>query len=178
MRDKELNILFRRELLAGLALVGMPDVLVATNFQPTTQGRPTESTIYYHHVGDQHYGWQGRKNSSPNGNTLQRKETQTVATTLQVMAQAKAEPSGVSLLTAKDLLEVAAMICASQGFIEALTNAGCGVQRVTQIRNVSVVNEAGLFEFFPSFDVTITHERTLETTAPAAERITHKTYVV
>lgn len=61
MTDNQLAILFRAQLLAGLARHGLSAVPVIASYQPTSEGRATEAAIYFFALPESHYGWQGRR---------------------------------------------------------------------------------------------------------------------
>lgn len=167
MTDNELAALLRAQLLAGLTRQGYPDLEVIANYQPTTQGRPTDAAVLFHPIQDYRYGWQGRKMAYNAGNDVfDTTESQIIESGFQVYALAPQDPTNLSLPTAKDLVNLAAMICNSERFMNAMRAGGAGLQRVTQIRSPFFVNGQGNFEASPSFDVIMSHTRTITETTP------------
>lgn len=172
MTDNELGILLRAQLLAGLARHGLSSVDVLANYQPTTQGRPGEPTIFFFPVSDNRYGWQHRRDQFlPLEDRTVTEERQWVESSFQVMALSEADPADMMKPTAKDLLNMAAMVIGSANFVQAIRAEGVGVQRVTALRNPYFVNDQGQFEASPSFDFTVTHMRAIIEQARTAESV-------
>lgn len=173
MTDNQLEILLREQLLAGLARQGYATVPVVSSYQPTTEGRNTEATVYFFPLQDQRYGWQGRKRVVDLiSGAITTTETQLMESGFQIFALAPQDPEDLSLPTAKDLVNIAAMICNSETFITAIRRAGAGVQRITQIRSPYFVNDEGQFEASPSFDIIISHKRQIQEVTPVADDVT------
>lgn len=173
MTDAELDILLRTQLLAGLSRQAMPLVEVVASNQPTTQGRTSTATVYFSPLTDSRYGWQGRSRQyDQQAGTITTTESQIIQSSFQLFALAPQDPEDLSLPTAKDLLNLAAMICNSQPFVIGMRSGGAGIQRVTQIRSPYFVNDQGQFEASPSFDITISHKRQIQEVTPVAEDAT------
>lgn len=170
MNDNALGILIRQTLLAQLAVQGYPAVRVLSNYQPTSQGRETGPVIYFFPILDNAYGWQSRSGiyDADVGEVVYT-ETQRYETAYQMMSLAPSDPADLSLPTAKDLLSVARQIVASQLFVNALTENKVGLQRPTQIRTPFFVNDQQQFEASPSFDFTVSRERSIIQQVPAFE---------
>lgn len=174
MTDNQLTTLIRAQILAGLSRQGLSSVLVAGAYQPTTEGRTSEATVYFFPLTDNRYGWQGKKSAYNNLTGVTTiAETQIIESTFQIYALAPQDPTNLNLPTAKDLVNTVAMICNSQAFVSAMSKGGAGVQRVTQVRSPFFVNDQGNFEQSPSFDITITHKRQILEATRTAEEVTH-----
>ena len=170
MTDNQLAILFRAQLLAGLARHGLSAVPVVASYQPTSEGRVTEAAIYFFALPESRHGWQGRRRKvNLQTHKIDTTEVQIIQGGFQVFALAPQDPQNLALPTAKDLVNIAAMICNSQVFAQAMHRAGVGVQRVTEIRNPYFVNDQGQFEASPSFDIKITHQRSLSEITPVVD---------
>lgn len=167
MTDNELAALLRAQLLAGLTRQGYPDIIVQPNNQPTTQGRPSDATVMYQPIQDYRYGWQGRKMSYNAGNDVfNTTESQIIESGFQIFALVPYKEVNPYTFTAKDLVNLCAMICNSERFMNDMRAGGAGLQRVTQIRSPFFVNDQGNFEASPSFDVIMSHTRTITETTP------------
>lgn len=171
MTDNQLAILFRAHLLAGLARQGYTALPVIASYQPTTEGRATEAALYFFPLPERRYGWQGRKRIVGT-ETITTTETQIIESAFQVFALAPQDPTNLLLPTAKDLVNIAAMVCNSQVFSQVMNRQGVGVQRITQVRNPFFVNDQGQFEPSPSFDVTLSHKRQISEVTPVAKDVT------
>lgn len=171
MTDNQLAILFRAQLLAGMARHGYATLPVIASYQPTTEGRATKAALYFFPLLERRYGWQGRKRLVGQ-ETITTTETQIIESAFQVFALAPQDPTNLSLPTAKDLVNSAAMVCNSQVFSQAMNRQGVGVQRITQVRNPFFVNDQGQFEPSPSFDVTLSHKRQISEVTPVAKDVT------
>ena len=173
MTDNQLAILFRGQLLSGLARHGFSKVPVVEAYQPTTQGRTTTATVYFFALPERRYGWQGRtRRVDLEKCEITTTESQWIESGFQVYALAPQDPGNLSIPTAKDLVNVAAMVCNSYVFIQAVHKGGFGVQRVTQVRDPYFVNDQGQFESSPSFDIIVTHKRQIQEVTPVAKEVT------
>jgi hypothetical protein len=146
--------------------------VVVASQQPTQQGRVDGAAIYFFPISDNPYGWQGRAGQYDSGsNEVIYQETQRYETTYQVTALAPSDPNDLSLPTPKDLVSLARMIIGSQKFVSAMTAQKVGVQRPTPIRNPFFNNDRDQFEASPSFDFTVSHERSIIQQVPAVESV-------
>jgi hypothetical protein len=175
MTDTELAILLRAQLLAGLADIGLPDVEVIANQQPTSQGRADGQAVYFFKVSDPRRGWQSRRNVM-SGDVPRKLEEQNVDSTYQFMALAKQSPSDITAPTASDLLNAASMILSSRSVGRALYAQGVGVQVVGDMRNPYFQNARAQFEASPSFDFTVSHRRSIMTATSVIEEINQETH--
>lgn len=160
MNEKDLDKLIRAELLKGLARYGVTDIQVKQGYQPTTQGR-LDKCIYFWALPDNPEGWQYRKHKVNEGGEISTTETQNIASTYQVGALIPDDPQDDIQRTAKDMTVLARMVVQSQPFVIAMTKAGVGVRRPSEVRNPQFVNDQDQYEFQPSFDFTVTHKQVI-----------------
>ena len=160
MNEKALDTLIRAELLKGLARYGVMDIPVKQGYQPKTQGR-LDKCIYFWALPDIPEGWQYRKHKADEAGQISTTETQIIATSYQVGALIPDDPSDASQKTAKDITVLARMVVQSQPFVIAMTKAGVGVRRPSEVRNPQFVNDQDQYEFQPSFDFTVTHKQVI-----------------
>jgi hypothetical protein len=160
MNEKALDTLIRAELLKGLARYGVMDMPVKQGYQPTTQGR-LDKCIYFWALPDIPEGWQYRKHKADEGGQISTTETQIIATSYQMGALIPDDPSDADQKTAKDITVLARMVVQSQPFIIAMTKAGVGVRRPSEVRNPQFVNDQDQYELQPSFDFTVTHKQVI-----------------
>lgn len=159
MLDYQLIELFLPIINAGLIARGYTGVIVTSNYQPTTQGVNTPSTVYFYKVGDYRYGWVKREDVwDPLSSTMKYTEVQDYETTFQISALVISNPSTISY-TASDLVNVVSAIMQSRDTIATLEAAGVGIYRVTNILNAPFVDDKDRFEFIPSFNFTLTHKQ-------------------
>lgn len=179
MTDNELGILLRAQLLAGLTRQNQSSLPVIGAYQPTTEGRESQAAIYFYPLADVRYGWQGRRREVDlQAGTITTTEQQLIESSFQVYALAPQDPTNLSLPTAKDLVNLAALICNSYPFVVGMRAGGAGIQRITQVRSPYFVNDRGQFEASPSFDITISHQRQIQEVTPVTEEVTHSIYRV
>lgn len=171
MNENQLSIILRRELLAGLARYGVTDIDVKQGYQPTSQGRVTRC-IYYWSIGDTPEGAQYRKvTPGAGGELMTTAETQIIVSQYQIGALVPVDINDVAQKTAKDLTVLAQMVVKSQPFIQAMTKAGVGVRKPSDIRNPKFVNDQDQYEAEPSFDCTFTHKQVIIQTTDSTERV-------
>lgn len=170
MKQKALNALIRRELVKGLAKLGVTTP-VKQGYQPTSQGRVDE-VIYYWRLADDPDGWQYRENV-PDPVTFQTriKETQVTATSYQIGALIPDDPQNDNQLTAMDITTMCRQVVMSVPFGLALQAEGVGIQRASQIRNPQFVNDEDQYEFQPSFDFTVTHKQVIIQSSSSIESV-------
>jgi hypothetical protein len=161
MTDNQLLILCIAGITAGMATRAPAEgVVVKQNFQPVQQGPKSPPVLYLHKVGDKRIGFMERRDQydAPN-NVFRHFESQWYETTLQLDGLKRLDPAQPNSLTASDLLNVAAGIIQSDGFMGQLRLAGVGILRVTDVRNPYFVDDADRNEADPSFDFVLTHKR-------------------
>lgn len=170
MTDKELLILIRAQLLAGLVRQGDTTTQVIASFQPRHQGRADGPALYIYKLMDHRYGWQHRTQvyDAIEGD-ITVTEKQYMETSFQVTALYPQDPAVTTGSTASDLASLAAMIVGSMTFCEAMKAQGVGIQRVMDVRNPFFENDRGQFEASPSFDFTVSHKRIIVDTAHAVD---------
>ena len=159
MNDKQLRILIVTQLTAGLTRAGITLPVIAGN-QPTTQGREDQG-IYFFPISDAASGWQSRTYSPNQLPTIPMEDTQHVETAFQVEALVMDDPASLASLTALDVLHTARMVIASLPFVQAMQDAGAGVQRPSNVRTPYFTNDRDQFEMSPSFDFTVSHKRAI-----------------
>lgn len=171
MNQNELSILLRRELLAGFARYGYPDIPVEQAYQPTSQGRK-DSFVHYFVISDTPEGAQFTKRVPGfMGEDLVTQETQIMVTSYQVGAIVPVDINDVTQKTAKDLTVLANMIIKSQPFIRAMRAAGVGVRAPSPIRTPTFINDRDEYEFNPSFDCTFTHKQVIIQNTDFTEKV-------
>ena len=170
MNEKGLDTLIRDELLKGLARYGVTDIPVKQGYQPTTQGR-LDKCIYFWALPDIPEGWQYRKHKADDAGQISTTETQIIATSYQMGALIPDDPSDADQKTAKDITVLARMVVQSQPFVIAMTKAGVGVRRPSEVRNPQFVNDQDQYEYQPSFDFTVTHKQVIIQLTNSIERV-------
>ena len=180
-------------------------VPVLQAYQPTMQGVNTAPALYIHKIGDQRIGSPRRKSKwtnsysqlttengigietesgigigadGTNQATMVHTEVQRYATMFQISALATQDPATPMQLTASDLVNFAAAVAQSDGFIQAIEAQGVGVLRIGEIRNPYFEDDRGQFEASPSFDMTLTHNQVIVSSVPILVSETLKIYPV
>lgn len=169
MTDKELFKLFRLTLAGLLVDQGVP-VPVVKGYAPTKQGREPHA-VYFFPIAEPARGWQGRKYvyDEPNSQ-LVTEENQVFEMTLQIQGFAP-EVDGMTVATAGDLTKLARMLIVSNGFTRPLAALGVTVQQPTGVRSIFFTNDYEQYEPNPSFDVTVSYNRTITQNTPAVDRL-------
>jgi len=171
MNDKQLSALFMAQVMPRMqAQSDLAGVTLARKFQPRQQGAATGPVVYFYKLPDHNHGSPQRREIFDTGaGAFQQTQRQLVQSTYQFSAWVPQDPASTSALTESDVLSVVSAIMQSDGLIAAFVAAGVGVQRVTDIRNPYFVDERDRFEAEPSFDIALTHYRTLVSALPAAD---------
>jgi hypothetical protein len=161
-------LLIRQSLLPLLAEQGYDDVIVATSYQPASEGRTNGPTLYFFQLPTGgNYGWQGRSvEFDEDTQTLKRTERQAIREGFQIMAL---NDTGIGVPPV-ELIIRARMLVASEGFREAIAVEGAGIERITEVRTPDMLNDQDHFEQSPSFDFTLTHTSAIIQQARYLER--------
>ncbi|WP_313064752.1 phage gateway protein [Achromobacter animicus] len=158
MKQKQLEATIRAALLQLLAEQGISLPVLAA-FQPTKQGR-VDDGIYFFPVDRGKRGWQSRKYQD-DGAALMATESQINEPMYQFQAFVEDDLDAPEQLLASDVLSVVRGVLQSMKFTQAMTAAGIGVQRATDIVTPAFVNERDNFDFNPNFTVIFTHHRNI-----------------
>ncbi len=169
MLDNELYKLLFDIIRKGLAAQNI-DAVVQQSNQPTQQGVPTKNTVFLTKITNKRYGWLGSKDEYDEDNSKEiHTETQNIETVFQVNALAIQKPNNIYQLTASDIINYVAAIMNSNATVQRLTENGCGIYRITDIRNPYFQDDKDRFEASPSFDFTITHKLIVTTEIPVLQ---------
>ena len=98
-------------------------------------------------------------------------ETQQYLTTFQISALSTQDPSDVSQLTASDIANLAVAILQSLFAIQTFEDAGFGVLKIGDIRNMAFTDDRERYEYNPSFDVTFTTKQSIISTQPIVTEV-------
>lgn len=172
MNDKAMVALIMAQVLPRMTA----GVALARNFQPRLQGAATGPIVYFTKITDRRYGWNRRSDvvDAPALDlTFTHTEAQLYETTYQFTALVPQDPAATTELTESDVLNAVSAIIQSDGLMAAFRTAGVGVQRVTDVRNPYFVDDRERFEASPSFDVVLTHYRSVTATIPGV--VTYET---
>lgn len=137
--------------------------------QPTQQGVPTAPTVFLQKLFDEHFGPQSSKsiyNSA--AKIFDDFEVQIVVTHFQVSAIVGQDPENLSIPTASDVVNQVKLYLQHRSTIAELRQLGLKLIQVRKINNVPFTDDKDRFEFHPSFDVEIQHEREVNRSTPAA----------
>lgn len=94
-------------------------------------------------------------------------ETQQYETTFQLGVLAPQNPQNATELTASDICNKCAYILNSVKAIETFEAAGAGIYRISgSIRNLPFMDDREQWEYYPSFDFTLTHKQIITSSTP------------
>jgi hypothetical protein len=143
------------------------NVDVRQSYQPSKQGLVKDNAIYVTKVNDTPRGYVKRDDVWID-NEMQHIETQEYEAVFQIAPLAKLSDLSE---TSMDLARKAHSVVQSSSFLNVLTLNGLGVLRVTDIRNTPFVNDSGLNEYNPTFDLTLTHRTVTISTSDVVETV-------
>lgn len=166
MNDNALFALTRGIIVQGLADYLSIEVDVLSDYQPTQQGSTLNAAVYMHLISDNRYGYP-KKKSQLIDNVMTHTETSQMETTYQVNARVIRNASSTTQLTANDVLNTVAAILQSDIAINAFLAQNVGIYRIQPLRQTYIQNEFDRNEVSPSFDFTLTHERSIVRTVPS-----------
>lgn len=174
MNDTQVIIKLIEILRAGLDGLGLTDVLILQAYQPTQQGVPEDRVVYIHKIATPRYGHPIEKSVYNESNdNFDVNETFWRTPSWQFSARAQQEPDDLTGLTASDLADTVADILQQSSTIDALLTDGIGIEKITDVRIIRELNEKDRFEENPSFDVTLSYQKTYVSTVPAVDIVEH-----
>lgn len=135
--------------------------------QPTQQGVPSSPTVFIQKLFDEHFGAQGSKSTYQGSGLFSDAEVQIVVTHFQVSAIVGQDPEDLSIPTASDVINQVKLYLQHRSTMAEFRQIGLKVIQVKKINNQPFVDDKDRFEFHPSFDIEIQHERTVERNTPA-----------
>ncbi len=135
------------------------DIDVEQKYQPEIVGMPERPTIYIHKISADNYGFVG--SNSTNG-VVESNQWKTPTYQVNVLALQNTEESYP--MTATDYAEAAAAILNLPSAINVLRSNEIGIDRITNIREMFFTDDRVLFEQQPSFDFTLSYQRTYSST--------------
>ncbi len=172
MKELELFALIRSTLLTDFALeAGYSDVVVKQRYQARTVGVPDPPAIFLHIFGHKRFGVLGRHERQPPtpGADMIHEETQIWECTVQISGFVWRNPEAADFLTlptSGDLVKMASNILQSDKGLAALAVQNVRPLRVTEFRNVTVINDRDEYEHNPSFDIVVTYPETRQSASP------------
>ncbi|WP_197328675.1 phage gateway protein [Ralstonia syzygii] len=179
MTDNELIRLLIPLIRDGLRPLGIGDIEIKKQYQPTQQGTPGGNVLFLHKIGDARYGYPARKSVwDRQAGEFVHTESVWMQTSFQVNALALQDPERTDLPTASDLLNLAVYVLQSDAARQTLQSHAVGIYRVQEIRQIYFVDDRDRFEASPSFDFTLTHRRTITSRAPSVDTFEQNIYRV
>lgn len=176
MTNNEIAAFFRAQMLAMLAEQNHPEVAVTSSFQPNNQGRLDGPVLYFVEIGDVPHGAQ-RNSTQTIGLETTVTSSQRMRISYQVQGFAPANITDLSVLRAADVVKLALMLMASPPFIAALKANGMGIEKIPSTKPNFVVNDRAQFEAGPTFDFTLSYQRSIiqkSAIIQSAEFATHR----
>lgn len=163
MLDNPLFSLIRSVVTNGLLQFSDLTVVVARDYQPTQQGMTTGPAVYIHVIGDNRYGHPLKKDVwNEDNQQMEHTESVIMETTFQVNARILVNPADTTQVTASDLVNLVAQILQSDIAISTFREQNIGIYRITSVRQTYIQNDKDRNEISPSFDFTVTHDRSLQ----------------
>lgn len=177
MTENGLFALVRSTLLAGFAAEpGYMDVEVSQRYQPRTVGAPEAPAVILSIVSNLRYGALRREDLQPetSGGEMVHLETQWWETRMQIggwVWRNPEDPNFLTQTTAGDIAKMASNILQSDKGLTALAVERVRPLRITELRNVTVVNDRDEYEHNPSFDVVFSYPEVRRSTTPPVAAI-------
>ena len=158
MRDNDMFILLRENLLKEYQLRSSVIPAVQKAFQPEPQGIPRTATIYLHKISDYRAGSPGTREEMDKEKGVMREiTTQAMLATFQVTATVLTDDDNPETMTAPDLLKEAATIMQSRRFQRVAIAAGANFMRVGNVQSVDVSGDYAGREIQPFFEFVLNH---------------------
>lgn len=171
MRDKDLIILLAETLEAASAAAGWNYIVIQVN-GPTQQGIPVDPAIFFEKLFDEPHGWPKADlvYDEPN-DVFKEGSVQTYLSHFQLSALVIQDPSNTDLPTASDVVNYLKQYLQARPTVSKFMAQGINSFRVTQVRNPYFEDDRHRFEARPSFDIVLTHDRSVVFDVPAAHTV-------
>lgn len=153
-----------RALVMGLPNLGPCEVI--QKGQPTQEGTPTMQTVFFEKLFDRPRGWPMASFEKSDAGYTESVQ-QLYETNFQISSLAWQDPLADKVVTASDLVNQVHMFFMLPSEILHLNVLGVSILRVSDIRNPYFENDRHQFEAHPSFDIVVTHNRTIAVDIPA-----------
>lgn len=159
MTENEVIKIFYDILKNGFLDLNLNDVVIKQAYQPTTQGVPTDPTIFFYKVATTRYGYLQRGNTYVElTDSISHKEEQFIESTYSLQALAQENPKDTANPTATDLILLATHILQSDKTRRILNNNGIGIYRITSINNNYFLDDRDRFASMPNVDFTLVYK--------------------
>lgn len=157
----------------GRSAVAQGQIYVLQKWQPTQQGIPTAPTVYVEKLFDDNYGFPMRKQVfNQDEQNFDVTLTQNVETTIQISAWATQDSSDLSLPTASDIANAVRLwFCLPEVSASMMKSDQVNVLRTTRVTNPYIEDDRDRAEATPSFDLVITHHRSIATVVPMVSSV-------
>lgn len=179
--DADLIILIRRVVTAGMALRGW-NFPVVQRSQATQQGMPTETTVYFQKMYDDHYGTPGTTTlvDTPEVGKSTEVNTQKMETTFQFSAAIIRTPQmDVTVQpTASDISRYIATILQRRDTLRELIKDNVNVLRFKRIGNEYFEDDRHRHEAWPTFEVVFTWEEVTSYVVDNTDKVVEHIYIV
>lgn len=172
MLDNALIALLVTQLNAAVAAGGW-NYPVIQKQQPTQQGIPYAPSVFFEKLFDRHYGWaETDQQYNDVSGKFDEIEIQNVETSFQISAWVIQDSANLSLPTASDVVNFLKMYMTSRAMVANLMAQGLNVYRVSDVRNPYIEDDRHRNEATPSFDLVVTHQRTITSQVGAIDNCT------
>lgn len=179
--DADLIILLRGVLASGMSLRGWSFPVVQRS-QPTQQGIPTETTVYFQKMYDNHYGTAGTSTlvNNPSVGKSTEVNTQKMETTFQISVLTILLPSmDVNTQpTASDISNYLATVMQRRDTIRELIKHNVNVLKFKKIGNDYFEDDRHRHEAWPVFEVVLAWEQVTSYVVDNTDKIVGNIYVV
>lgn len=144
-----------------------PAVTIVQSYQPRIEGANSEPTLYLSKIGDKRIG---SPEQSQKWNVDRSQEFNTYSqqyeTTFQLASWCAQNPAITNSITAGDILNAAAKVLQCMPTTALLESKDVGILRISDIRNLYIVDDREQFEATPSFDFVLTHKQVIVSATP------------
>lgn len=177
MTTDELIQLFIPIIQTGLTTAGFTTTAILQAYQPTKVGVVEGSALYFYKTGDKRYGFMSNQSVwDVVHSQMVLTETQYYETTFNIMSWNGAV-NFIENVTS-DIINIAAYSLQNQNAVTTFQNAGVGIYRVTDIKNITIFDDRDRYNFVPSFDFTLSHTTTITSVIPKVSDFTPGIYGV
>ncbi len=179
MLDNQLIALIIQVLLAGETTANIPGLPIAAAFQPQENGVNSEPTAFLHKLFDHPYGFlQTTDVYDDISQTIIHTESQKYETHFQLGALAIQNPNTPDQYTASDICNLCQSILRSDAARQTFQDQNVGIEKPGDVRNPAFLDDFQQYEYNPSFDFILTHDRVLVSTTPILSATTINIYEI
>jgi len=178
MKDVEIIALMTDQIEVALVAASYNYLIVQSN-QPTQQGTPTQSTIFFHKLFEIPYGFPATTQIFNSVNQILTETTeQLYESHWQISALVNQVPGDTTTPTASDVVNYIQLWLSSRTNLRTFVTNGMGMFRIRRSENQYFDNDKSQYQAMPNFEIIFSHKNSVSSSIPFVTTVDGKSYVI